>query len=357
MSRTIGRNFLGLSALLGLFAVAAAAQPTNDLCTNPQPQVELTFVGDSTGANNDGAASCGGTNDVWFVYNGTVTGTLAVDTCGSSFDTVLAAFTACGGTELACDDNSGCGSTSLVTFAVTPNTSYLLRVAGVGGATGPIVITASVVPDGSSRPANDNCASATEVGDGSFSSNTAFSTTDGVAPCVTSVASGKDIWWKFTAPATGTATIDTLASDPNFDTVLSVLDACDGNTLKCNDDADSTTLASRVTLNVTQGTSYLIRVAGSLGLTNAVTLTIQTNAGGGGGNGNTNGGGGGNGNTNGGGGGNGNTNGGGNDNTNGGIADDIPQCNCGPGAATMMPLTILSLAALKLGRRRNRSVR
>lgn len=372
------RVIFGLSTALLTGGLAFAQAPSNDLCSNPQPQVELTFVGNSTGAATDGAASCGGTNDIWFVYNGTGTGTLSVDTCGSEFDTVLTAYDSCGGAELACDDNSGCGNTSQISFAVTPNTSYLLRVAGVGGATGKVVITASVLPSGSSRPANDSCANATQVGDGTFSSSTEFATTDGFASCVTSVASGKDIWWKYVAPSTGTATLDTLGSDPNFDTVLAVFDACDGNTLKCNDDADSSTLGSRVTLSVTQGTSYLVRVAGSLGLTGNVTLTIKTTAGGNGnGNDNTNSGGndntnsGGNGNTNsggngnnnsggGGGGGNGNSNGNSNSNGNnngndGGTAGDIPQCNCGQGGAALSPLTILGVLAMKANRRRFRS--
>ncbi|MBL8877533.1 MAG: hypothetical protein JNG88_00310, partial [Phycisphaerales bacterium] len=273
-------QWIMISAALSL-AAPALAQPANDNCTSPQAQSDIiTFVASSAGATNDGAATCGGTNDIWFNYQASVTGTVAIDTCGSDFDTTLAAFDSCGGTELACDDDSGCGNTSLIQFAVTGGQTYRLRVAGKSGATGNVVITASVVPTGGSRPANDACENAEVVNNGTTTGTNVASTTDATAACVTSVASGKDVWYKYTAPANGSATFDTRASDQLggaaiTDTVLSVLNACEGTEIACNDDADAGTLYSSVTITVVSGTTYRIRVAGSLGQSGQFILTVN----------------------------------------------------------------------------------
>ena len=165
---------------------------------------------------------------MWFRYTAGVTGDVSIDTCGSSFDTVLAAFAACGGAELACDDNSGCGNSSKITFAVTQGTEYRVRVAAASAVTsGNIIITGSAIATGGSRPTNDECANATAVGDGTHAGNNAGATTDGVAvsPCVpeTVSPSGRDVWWSYTAPASGAAVLNTLGSDTNLDTVLSVI--------------------------------------------------------------------------------------------------------------------------------------
>lgn len=263
-----------------VLAASALAQPANDNCASPQAQSDIiTFVASSVGATNDGTATCGGTNDIWFNYQASATGTVAIDTCGSDFDTTLAAFDGCAGTELACDDDSGCGNTSIIQFAVTAGQTYRLRVAGKAGATGNVVITASVVPTGNSRPANDNCENAEVVSNGTTNGTNVASTTDNTASCVTSAASGKDVWYKYTAPADGNATIDTRASDQLggaaiTDTVLSVLNACEGAEVACNDDADAGTLYSSVTFAVTSGTTYLIHVSGSLGQSGQFILTV-----------------------------------------------------------------------------------
>lgn len=265
-----------------LFTTPIFAQPSNDNCASPQAQSDIiTFVSTNVGATTDGTASCGGTADIWFNYVASATGTVAVDTCGSDFDTTLAAYESCAGAELACDDDSGCGNTSLIQFAVISGQGYRLRVAGKNGATGNVVITASVVATGGSRPANDSCENAEVVSNGATNGTNVASTTDGTASCVTSVASGKDVWYKYTAPADGSVTIDTLATEqlPSnsqiTDSVLSVLNACAGSEIACNDDANSGTLFSSVTFNVTSGTTYYIRVAGSLGQAGAFTLTID----------------------------------------------------------------------------------
>src|SRR5206468_4961573 len=98
-------------------------------------------------ATNDGTSSCGLSNaskDVWYAYTPPCTGTLNLDLCGSSYDTVMSVHTGCPGTagnEIACNDDCltggvGCNGTtrSCLSAAVTGGVRYLIRVTGFNGA-------------------------------------------------------------------------------------------------------------------------------------------------------------------------------------------------------------------------------
>jgi hypothetical protein len=114
-------------------------------------------------------------------------------------------------------------------------------------------------------PANsaDTCAAAIPVNaGGTYASCTQLATLDGNAPCVALQAS-PDIWYKYTAPVSGTIILDTFGS--SFDTVLSVHSACPGsagNAVACNDNFSIFEDASYIPLDVTQGATYYIRLAG-----------------------------------------------------------------------------------------------
>ncbi len=109
-----------------------------------------THSGDTGNATNDGSASCGTSDespDTWFLYAASEDGVLRVDTCGSSWDTVLSIHTGCPGTaanEIACNDDA-CGLQSIVQFQVTAFTDYVIRVSGFDGASGPFTLTVGMV--------------------------------------------------------------------------------------------------------------------------------------------------------------------------------------------------------------------
>ena len=117
--------------------------PPNDDCAgaiavgNGTPAV----TGDNCGALADLVeASCqsNSNKDVWYDYTATCTGTVQMSTEGSAqSDTVLSVYSACGGTEIACDDDSGTGTLSLLSFQAVAGTHYKVRVAsysaGCGG--------------------------------------------------------------------------------------------------------------------------------------------------------------------------------------------------------------------------------
>lgn len=86
----------------------------------------------------------GSGSSYWFAYQAPESGTVVMDTVGSTFDTVLAAYTYdmpyagyASLREVGCDDNSGPdGKSSVVSFRVSPTRSYVVVVDGVNGAKG-----------------------------------------------------------------------------------------------------------------------------------------------------------------------------------------------------------------------------
>jgi hypothetical protein len=122
------------------FDVHFEAFPSNDDCAGATPIFDgttsgLTNIGATT---SPGAPSCFATNnDVWFSWTATTTGTAAISGCGSSGDPLFALYDACGGVELACDDDDAaklgpCASvSSLAPYLEVPvvaGSTYLLRV-------------------------------------------------------------------------------------------------------------------------------------------------------------------------------------------------------------------------------------
>ena len=286
--------------------------PANDACANAQWLADSVAV---TGATNQatfvstdvsGAGCSSSTSkDVWFKYRPTAATSptsVNVNTCSSSFDTVLNVFTgACGTlTQVWCNDdnNGGSGSTlgngacgggnnSGLNYNMVTGTTYLIRVAGYNGAVGSYRVVAigggGAIPP--APPANDACAAATTVTDGSTAFTTAGATTDGTAPTCSGIASGNidnDAWFSYTAPITGRLTASTCSS--SFNTRMAIYSGAtctgfDARLLGCNDDFACPVggaTQSSISLDVTQGAVYLIRVGGTSGASGAGTLSVST---------------------------------------------------------------------------------
>ena len=86
---------------------------------------------------------CGipGGASAWFVFIPAADGQLHLNTEGSSFNTVLAVYTGPGPTlasltAVACDNNSGAGTTSSLNFPAKKDTIYYIAVDGLNGVTG-----------------------------------------------------------------------------------------------------------------------------------------------------------------------------------------------------------------------------
>ena len=101
-------------------AVTISVTPSNDSCGS-STTVSLGTNGPFTNifATESGVIpSCGiGYKDIWFTFTPPCTGPYTIDTCTpAQFDTVLAIYASCGGSEVACNDDggTGCGYTSSV---------------------------------------------------------------------------------------------------------------------------------------------------------------------------------------------------------------------------------------------------
>ena len=130
-----------------LFGNALGAAPGNDACASAQVVTDGSTSASTINATGTAVASCttGDPDDVWFRYIASVTGNIEVNTCGAgTLDTTLAVFASCGGAQIGCNDNA-CLGKSRVRFVATSGAAYLIRVAGVGGATGSF--TLNIVPN------------------------------------------------------------------------------------------------------------------------------------------------------------------------------------------------------------------
>lgn len=152
--------------------------------------------------------------------------------------------------------------------SLSPGTHTILIRADAGG-----VVTEGNETDNqftktiSVRPANDNFASAqTLTGtSGTVVGGNAFATKETGEPNhAAGNAGGRSVWYQWTAPITGLATIDTLTS--SFDTLLGVYtgNAVNGLTLVANNDdfSPGSIYQSKVTFPAVAGTVYRIAVDG-----------------------------------------------------------------------------------------------
>ncbi|MHC4991907.1 MAG: hypothetical protein ACYTGC_13100, partial [Planctomycetota bacterium] len=126
--------------------------PDGDECESCIPVGEGVFNGttaDNTGSTGDDTSCAfGDTIDEWYCYTASCTGIATASLCGSGYDTTLAVFDACGGAELACNDDAfegPCAGTlqSQVTWPVTIGTTYYVRISGFADNTGDYVLDLS----------------------------------------------------------------------------------------------------------------------------------------------------------------------------------------------------------------------
>ena len=121
-------------------------------------------------------------------------------------------------------------------------------------------------------PPNDACANAIVVTTSVTPFDTGLATTDGPVECS---ALDNDIWFEYTATCDGTMTVDLCSA--NYDSAVAVYDGCGcpvaAPALDCNDNACGT--ASYLTLPVTNGNCYLIRVGGTAGASGTGQMTIS----------------------------------------------------------------------------------
>ena len=281
---------IALSFGLAASAAAAPGAGTNgDTCVDPIPVVLGMNAFDTTGNTDSGFhdPSCEGRDgftDIWFVYTAAQTGIATVNTCGSDFDTVLrvlegpdcATLTCLAGNDDACATSSGSNFASEVQVPVVVGQQYFIHVEGwSSGSQG--VGTLDI-----SQSLGEDCSDAIAVADGITPFDTTGYTDSGFHDGSCASRDGaEDIWFVYTASASGNTTFETCGAD--FDTVLRLFEGPDCATLTClegNDDVCATSIgnnfASSMSPFLTAGNSYRIQVEGwSPGDQGAFDLTIS----------------------------------------------------------------------------------
>lgn len=135
--------------------------------------------------------------------------------------------------------------------------TYLIRVAGNNYETGNYTLLITPPPPPPSD--NDDCGNAIIITEEVAAyGNTSQAT--GTALPNGNFNDPNDVWYRYTPSINGLATISLCGSD--FDTTLAIFNSCDGNSIASNNDSPECEEQSEISLNVTQGTTYYIRIAG-----------------------------------------------------------------------------------------------
>ena len=270
-----GYGSLGAYTLAGTFSPDGVL--ANDAFASASP---LTGSTGATSIANAGAtkqlgepdhAGVAGGTSVWYRWTAPWSGIVTLDTAGSDIDTLLGVYTGSSVAALTAvagnDDHSGATS-SRVSFAATAGGVYLIAVDGKAGATGLLNLSWSI------PPLNDLLTGAAAISgsEGTATGVTAAATKESGEPDHAASAGGASIWYRWTAPATGTAIFSTAGS--TFDTLLGVYTGTSVGALTtlAGNDNDGALTTSRVSLAVTAGATYVIAVDGKAGASGAVTL-------------------------------------------------------------------------------------
>jgi hypothetical protein len=256
-----------------LLSVSADTTPSNDNFSTPKVEGEPNVDGwtefgrnlsasKQTGEPNH-AGNAGGAS-LWYSWTAPQSGHYQLDTCNTEVDTVLAVYTGSAVNSLTpiASDHDSCGFGSIVDLDAVGGTVYRIAVDGFDGARGDFWLAARKT----NPPSNDKFVNAQTIsGTNAHVTGTNIDATSEPGE-PTGFVDGplSSVWYSWTAPVSGQATMDACASD--FDTVLTVFT---GNALNAltrvtsNDDAPNCGFGgSRLILNVNGGTTYRIAVDG-----------------------------------------------------------------------------------------------
>ena len=242
----------------------------NDRCENAIPIADGFIVGCTTSATETVSpldAACNFGVDIWYSYTNTsdcwreVTAStfndnpFVVGAPGEFRQAGITVFDECGGSVIECDSGSPIGGEFFaeVTWLILPGQTHLIRVVSESGDEGKIRL------DVRSQAASIG----TNPSPSTINGSTIGEPASGLSYCFGSFES-PDITYNYTnqsgVPETVTAT---TCGSTDFDTVLSILDACTGRLVVC--DSDTCGEQSQVTWTAEPLSSYSIRVAGEDG--------------------------------------------------------------------------------------------
>jgi hypothetical protein len=267
------RRMLVLGALLAMLLLAVpgralAAPPPNDAFAAAELLTGTTAT--ASGSNREATKETGepnhrgitGRHSIWYRWVAPFDGLATIDTNGSSFSSAVAVYTGLtvDGLSAISSDNALAWNQTVVRIPVTAGRVYMIAVDGWDA--GDVKLHLAAGPS----PSNDSLANAQRLTGEQASAtgdNTNASREPG-EPAHAAGVSGRSVWYAWTAPYTGAATVDTAGSA--FNTTLAVYTGGEVASLApvaSNNDADNgATDRSRVTFRAEEGVTYRIAVDG-----------------------------------------------------------------------------------------------
>ncbi len=264
--------------------------PANDGLESaiPLSGTELVTTGTNRGASRqdgepDHAGNAGG-RSVWWSWTSPAEGRVTVSTAGSDFDTLLAAYAGTDASSLVPlagnDQDPSGGDTSRLSFRVAAGRTCLLVVdghnRGFGAARGHVVL--SLVLEPPPPPAdNDDFERRSPLAGWSHDvvANNETATREIGEPVHANKPGDRSLWWTWTAPGDGQATVTTDGSD--FDTVLAVYrgTVLGGLVPVAADDDGGSGVNSLATFPITRDAVYAVVVDGYRGRAGAIRLRVS----------------------------------------------------------------------------------
>jgi hypothetical protein len=244
-------------------SIGMVPPPANDLLGSAQvlSGASATATADTRGALEEPGEPALGGASVWYRWTVPANGVAVIDTCGSSYQTVLGVFTGSAVTALTPlgTTQDACPNGWRVRFPATAGTEYKIDVNGLAGRIGDAAVAVRVVPP----PANDQLAGAQaltgETVDVAADTRGAFKQSG--EPSHAGNAGGASLWYRWTAPSDGVLVAETCGS--SFDTLLAVYTGASFPLTVQGSDNGACGLGDRVRVPVTAGTPYLIAVDGA----------------------------------------------------------------------------------------------
>jgi hypothetical protein len=221
---------------------------------------------------------------VWYQLYADNDETLVADTAGSGFDTVIAAYSygptfptspPGGFTPLTCNDNSGGGAQSRITFDAKQGNTYWIQAGGANGASGDLSFNLSCDP--ACPPFNDSMGRQLDSPPFDQQTPTGGATLQDGEPRPCGVI-GKTVWYGVSVSSSVTLVADTASSD--FSTVIAAYDAPYGeedfaqlHRLAC--DAGAGGVRARISFHASSDRLVFVQVGGRNGASGLLNLRVE----------------------------------------------------------------------------------
>ncbi|MEL6811917.1 MAG: T9SS type A sorting domain-containing protein [Bacteroidota bacterium] len=246
---------------------------TNDECAGATPVACGDTVVGTTADNTDTGGNAA--PDEWYSFTGAGGPQIVtVSLCdgGTDYDSLLRIFDACGGTEIATNDDS-CGLQSEITFLSDGTSTYYIMVEGFGSNSGNFSLAITCVDP----PVNDECAGALPIACGeTVVGDTNTASVDTSPECNTSITA-PGVWYEFTdgSGLLSDYVVSLCDGGTDYDSKLTVYSG-DCGTLVCVGDNDDTCgLQSEVAFQGDGSTTYYILVHGFGSATGNFSLNVS----------------------------------------------------------------------------------